>query len=107
MNWLFRLLDWYKQYRLDVIKAKSDIQNKPYEAMMEIVKAQSKFLQDWLDGFKVTEVPISTTIRDEDEYRMEQERERNKNLELDPGIKKSIENALKAGALPELRDILR
>jgi hypothetical protein len=94
------LLDWYKQYRLDIIKAQSDADNAQFILMKEMVVAQTGIIQNWLDGFKVTEIPSSTIMRDEDEYIEEQNR-------LHPSIKESIENGIKAGAFPELRDILR
>jgi hypothetical protein len=51
----------------------------PLQATLEGVsaasQAQQKFLADWLDSFKVIDVPTATVVREDDEVRMAMERE--------------------------------
>ncbi len=93
------ILDWIKSYRLDVIKAKAEADNMQFMLMRDMVKANTDVVKTWLDSFKVTDIPASTVIRDEDEFVEEQNR-------LHPGIRESVQNAIKAGVFPELKDIL-
>lgn len=68
-------------YRLDRLRIQADIAARPLETVLSMVKEmadaqreQTKVLQTWLEGFKVSEVPTSTVIRDEDEVEAERER---------------------------------
>jgi hypothetical protein len=108
------LLNWYRDYKLAQLKMKLEAANKPYDALLGVVdklstaqNEQTKVLQEWMSGFKTTDIPSSTIMRDADEYQQEQDRLRSDgDITLDPGIKASITNAMKAGAFPELKDIL-
>lgn len=42
--------------------------------LIDAQTAQTKVLQSWMDSFKVTELPSTQTVRDEDEYRAERDR---------------------------------
>lgn len=96
---MFKLLDWWKNYRLEIIAAKSAAQNAQFLAMQKMVEAQMSTINQWFTGFQTYEVPKSTTVREIDEWNDEQNR-------LHPGVQRSIENAIKAGTFPELKDIL-
>lgn len=92
---------WYSQYQLDKLKLKLDAQNKPFETLASAIGNQAEFIKAYFEGFKVTEIPTSTIIRDEDAYIAEQQR-----VEPHAELKQSIRNALSAGAMPDLKDIL-
>ena len=97
------MLKWWTEYRLERLRLKLAAQNKPFEVMAEAIKAQSQFLQDWLSGFKMTDLPTSSTVRDIDEYQAELERNRG----MSDNLVQSVENAMKANAFPELRSLLK
>lgn len=99
------MFKWWTDYQLKKLELKLQAQNRPFELMAQAISAQSKFLEDWLGNFKTTDIPTSTIVRDADEYYAEQQRIRESG-ELDPGIQKSIHNAIKAGSFPELADII-
>jgi hypothetical protein len=103
---MFNPFKWWSDYRLERLKLKLNAQNKPFELMSEAIRSQASFLQQWLDNFKVTDLPASTIIRDQDEYIEEQARERFGTSELNSGVRESIQNGIRAGAFPELADIL-
>jgi hypothetical protein len=69
------------KYLADALKALADNQTsslaKVGEMVSTLAEGQSKtanVLQTWLDQFKVYEQPVSHTIREEDEVRMESDR---------------------------------
>ena len=95
---LFRMLDWWKQYKLDMIAAQSKAENAHYDAMVQVVAKQNDFITRWLDQFKMTDVPTSTVVRDVDEWQAEQDRE--------GGIQASLSNAVEAG-FPDLQDLMK
>lgn len=45
------------------------------ETTAEGQRAQAQFLQNWMQSWQTSEVPVSTTVREADEIRMAQERE--------------------------------
>lgn len=108
MQWLIKLLDWYKQYRLDLIAAKTKQQNRQFELMAEVVDKQSSFMNKWLESFNITDLPASTVVRDIDQWRAEQDRDRfgDTTNELPPDLRQSISNALRSGAFPDLQEML-
>jgi hypothetical protein len=104
---LYKLLNWYKQYKLDLIAAEAAAANKPFEAVMAVAQQQSQFMEKWLDSWKGTEVPSSTVVRDLDEWHAEQARLRQEQGDnLSPELRQSIENAIRGGALGDLREML-
>jgi hypothetical protein len=65
----------------DALVALGQSQTAALAKVGEMVTAQSEgqtriagILQSWLDGFKVYEQPVSSTVRDEDEVKMELDR---------------------------------
>lgn len=109
---MFNPFVWYQQYKLERLRLQLEAQNKPYDTLAAVVdklstaqQEQTKVLQEWMQGFKVTEVPTSSVMRDIDEWRLEQDRERGDGL--DAGLRESIHNAMKANAFPQLNDILQ
>ena len=105
MQWLIRLLDWYQQYRISIIDARTKQENRQFELMKEMVEKQSSFMNKWLESFNITELPSSSVVRDLDQWREEQDRGDDPASELPPGLQHSIRNALKAGAFPDLQDM--
>lgn len=109
MNWLFRVLEWWKAYQLEKLEIKQAMAVAPYKAIEQMVdkltramESNSAVLKAWMDSFTTTAVPASTIMRDEDEVRDELERlgfER-------PELHESINAALKAGAFPDLKAII-
>jgi hypothetical protein len=97
---MYKLLDWWRDYRLAIIKAKSDAKNAQFIAMQKMVEAQMEVVGKWFSGFQTLEVPSTHTITDEDAYYNEQ-------AKLNPQLAESIRNAAKAGAFPDLADILQ
>ncbi len=79
---------------------KLDSSNKPYEVLAGAVQSQSDFIKEYFGSFKVTELPTSTVVRDSDEWEQEQSR-------LNPRIKESIANGIRAGAFPEILEMLK
>lgn len=78
---LARLAADQQRYLADTIRAMSEQQAKSLEKVGEMVQTiaqsqqkTSEVLQTWLDGFKVTELPTSSTVTEEDEVRMTVER---------------------------------
>jgi hypothetical protein len=58
-----------------MVKAMASLMQGTLEQVANATAAQQQLFQSWLDGFKTTEVPIATTIRESDEVRAAQERE--------------------------------
>jgi hypothetical protein len=68
-------------YQLAKLQLTVNAQSRPMELMLSMVqemanaqRAQTAVLQTWLEGFKVTELPSSTHVRDEDEVAAERAR---------------------------------
>ena len=111
------LFQEWKQYRLDRLRLQLDAQNKPFAmaenlaaSLVSAMNSQTQVLQDWMGAFKTTEIPKTSTVRSEDEYKDEMERERKDEwqaLEANSGLFNSIRNAAKAGVFPEASDLLR
>jgi hypothetical protein len=100
---LFNPFTWYSEYRLAKLKLELDAKNKPFEMISAAVQSQSQFIKEYFGSFRTTELPSSNTIRDEDEFNREVEQAYGG---VNPGVASSIRNAIKAGAMPELKDIL-
>lgn len=73
---LMKFLEWYKQYRLDLIAAETKRDNRQFELMAEVVDKQSSFMNKWLESFQITDLPTATVTRDLDQWRAEQDRAR-------------------------------
>lgn len=97
---LFRLLDWIKQYRLDMVKARAEAEHYQLRLITEAMTENTNVIKAWFSNFTTTEVPSSSIVRDEDAFAQEQD-------ELHPGIRQSIENGVRAGAFPEILDLLK
>jgi hypothetical protein len=75
-------------YRLERLRIQAEAQAAPMHAMQGMVSKMADamgqnatVLQTWLDGFKVHEIPSTSTIRDEDEANAERARHGD-----DPGV---------------------
>jgi hypothetical protein len=71
----------YTEYQLTKLRLQVEAQTAPMKAMAEMVREMADsqrgtatVLQTWLDGFRVHEVPSSSTVRDEDEAAAERAR---------------------------------
>lgn len=104
---MFNIFSWYSDYKLRKLQLKLDAANKPYEVMAGAVAAQSEFLKAYFNSFKVTELPTSSIIRDEDEYEAEQARLSGRVEDAHAALTASMMNAAKANAWPELEKLLR
>ena len=72
------------------------------ERLSQSNTASTDVLKSWLEGFTKNVETGTTTVRDEDEVRMELER-----LGFaQPALHESIDIALKTGNIAELRDIM-
>jgi len=69
-----------------------DAQNAPYLAMVTVVEAQNKVLNEWLSGFKSTAIPATTTVREHDEYLKELERDRSERVDSWERLETSFPN---------------
>lgn len=120
MKTIFRILSWWREYRLERLRLQIEAKNKPYTTIEQVAKeftaamnAQTSILQDWIGGFKTTEIPKSSVVRELDEWNNEQKRK----LDGDEWI--TVESpadllrdslakeAKKAGVFPDVADILR
>ena len=109
MKWWFDLLDWYRSYRLARLQLQLEMAQAPFKAMQEMVQtmaaqgaANTQVLQTWLESFTSPVTTHSTTLRDEDEIRMELER-----LGLErPELHQSMDAAIKSGQFAEFRKII-
>lgn len=72
---MFNPFTWYSEYRLKRLELTLAAQRAPFEMMAQVVEKQAGVLNEWLNQFKVSELPKTTTIRDEDEWREEQLRQ--------------------------------
>lgn len=68
-------------YRLERLRIQAEAQAAPMKAMTEMVQTMAEamtqnanVLQTWLEGFRVTELPSTSTVRDEDEASLERAR---------------------------------
>lgn len=73
---MYKLLDWYKQYRLDMIAAKSAADNRHTELLTQLVDGQLAFFRQWLTSWQAVDVPAATVVRDEDKVAEEDDRAR-------------------------------
>ena len=80
----------WSEYRLERLRSQAEAQAAPMKAMQGMVSEMAQamgqnatVLQTWLDGFKVHEVPSTSTIRDEDEVASERARA---GVGDDPGV---------------------
>jgi len=71
----------WTSYRLECLRIQAEAQAAPMRAMQGMVSEMAQamgqnatVLQTWLDGFKVHEVPSTSTMRDEDEIAAERSR---------------------------------
>lgn len=71
----------YTEYQLAKLRIQAEAQAAPMKAMSEMVQTMAtamtqnaEVLKTWLDGFKVTELPSSSVVRDEDEAALERAR---------------------------------
>ena len=71
----------WTEYRLERLRIQAEVTTAPMRAMQGMVERMadamtqhSTVLQTWLDGFKVHEVPSTSTVRDEDEANAERAR---------------------------------
>lgn len=74
----------WADYRLKRLEMELAAQVKPYEAILAAVDSQNQFLKNWLEGFRVTEIPASSTKRDEDSWVEEQAKDGTLWQPLDP-----------------------
>ncbi len=58
-----------------MVTAMADLMKGSLEGIAQAQAAQQDLFKTWLEGFKTTDLPTSTTIREEDEIRMAMERE--------------------------------
>lgn len=100
MDKLFQLLNWYKAYRLDKIKATAEAEHYQLKLITDAMTENTNVIKSWFSNFTTTEVPSASVTRDEDEYNREQS-------ELHPAIRDSINNGIKAGAFPEILNLLK
>lgn len=99
MDKFFRLLNWYKDYRLDKIKAQAEADHYQLKLITDAMTENTNVIKSWFSHFTTTEVPSASVTRDEDEYQREQD-------DLHPSIRESIQNGIKAGAFPDLANFI-
>ncbi len=108
---MFNPFTWWSNYRLRRLELQLASANKPMEALIAAVTSQQDLLKEWLLQFRVTELPSSTVMRDEDSWLKEHPDEvfgpgNDSHPHLSPRVQQSIQNALKADAFPALADLL-
>lgn len=110
LGFLWRLLDWYRDYRLERLRLVTQAQQAPFVALETIVgKAlvangeSTQLLKTWLESFTAKSDTGTTTIRDDDEVRMELERLGFEN----PALHETINTALRSGNIAEFKEIIR
>lgn len=65
------------------------------QEVLTIAKSQNDFFKSWLESFKVTELPTSSVVREEDEVRLEKERLREQGFPVDADIQEQVKWMLK------------
>lgn len=98
------MFKWWTDYRLKRLEMELTAQNKPFETILQAVQSQNAILNEWLQGFKVHELPNSHVVRDRDEWEAEQNREFAENA--DEALMKTIANAFKGGAAQDLKEMI-
>lgn len=63
-------------HRERMARIKAEAAAVPFNAMVQAVESQSQILKEWLEGFKSTEIPTRSIVREEDEFNAEQDRQR-------------------------------
>lgn len=63
-------------HRERMARIKAEAAAVPFNAMVQAVESQSQILKEWLEGFKSTEIPTRSIVREEDEFNAEQDRAR-------------------------------
>lgn len=101
------MLKWWTDYRLKRLEMELAAKNKPFETILQAVQSQNAILNEWLQGFKVHEMPNSTVVRDRDEWEAEMNREYDHALdEPSSKLQESIFNAFRGGAAQDLREMV-
>jgi hypothetical protein len=63
--------------------------------VLDVTKSQTNVLQTWLDSFKVTEVPKTTVVREEDEVQAEYDRLRAKGFPVGADYEEQVKWIIK------------
>ena len=63
--------------------------------VLDVTKGQTQVLQTWLDSFKVTEVPKTSIVREEDEVNAEYERLRAKGFPVHADYEEQVKWIIK------------
>lgn len=58
--------------------------------VLKISEQQNKVFQTWMESFKVTTIPTSTVVRDEDEVRLEKDRLRAQGYPVDSPLSEQV-----------------
>ncbi len=69
------LLERQLQAQHGMVRAMAELMQGSLDSVAQATAAQQQLFQSWLDGFKTTDVPIATTMRETDEIKMALERE--------------------------------
>ena len=65
------------------------------QEVLSVTKAQNDVFKAWMDSFKVVDLPKTTTMRDEDELRMERERLKAQGYPIDSSLEDQVSWLLK------------
>lgn len=71
--------------------------------VLDISKQQNKVFQTWMESFKVTTLPSSSIVREEDEVRMEKDRLRAQGYPVDSPLAEQVSWIIKDLGEDELR----
>jgi hypothetical protein len=69
------LLELQLEAQAGMVKAMAGLMQGSLESVAQASAAQQDLFKTWLEGFKTTEVPVATTIRETDEIAAARERE--------------------------------
>lgn len=81
---MFNPFTWYSEYRLRRLQMQLEAAQAPYKALQASIDSHERFLKQWLDSFKVAELPSTTVTRDGDVWAAEQDRLRESEWEPVP-----------------------
>lgn len=96
-----------RQHQLRMLQIIVDQQRESQENSLKILegvvqevlntsKQQTKIFEDWLGLFRVSEVPKSTTVRDEDEVAAERERLKAAGYPIEAGLEDQVKWIVKS-----------
>ena len=68
------LASWFR-HREEMQRLRTAEAAAPYQALIAVTQQQNAVMMEWLSGFKSTAVPVTTVVRERDEWEAEQKRE--------------------------------